>query len=83
MYTLGVVVLVRVVYGLRVPRRLAVSREYFKQSKWPTWPQNTQTRRIDHTYAQQDIRVCEYVYLKRPKRQLPNPKAIRLLRVSI
>ena len=44
---------------------------------------NTKIRYIDHTYAQQDIRVCEDDHLKPPLRQLPKSKALSLLRVSI
>jgi len=38
---------------------------------------------IYHTYAQQDIRVCEDDLLKPPKRQSKNSTALSLLRVSI
>ena len=44
---------------------------------------NTHIRHIHHIYAQQDIRVCEDDLLQPPKRQLPNTKALWLLRVSI
>ena len=55
---------------------LAVSCKYFKQSKWP-WPHfHTPLRHIDHTYVQQDIRVCEDDHLKPPKRQFSNSKAL-------
>ena len=37
---------------------------------------HTQIRYIYHTYAQQDIRVCEDDLLKPPLRQLPNPMAL-------
>ena len=47
---------------------LAVSCKYFKQSKWPfSAASNTHLRYIDHTYAQQDIQVCEDDHLKPPK----------------
>jgi len=36
----------------------------------------TQLRYIYHTYAQQDIRVCEDDLLKPPKRQSNHPKAL-------
>ena len=36
-----------------------------------------------HTYARQDIRVCEDDHFQSPKRQFSNPKALWLLRVSI
>ena len=42
-----------------------------------TWPHfHTPLRHIDHTYVQQDIRVCEDDHLKPPKRQFSNPKAL-------
>ena len=41
---------------------------------WP--PTDTHTRQIDHTYAQQDIRVCGDDHLQPPKRQYPKPKAL-------
>ena len=44
---------------------------------------NTQIRHIYHTYAQQDIRVCEDDHFQPPNWQFPNPKALWLLRVSI
>ena len=44
---------------------------------------NTPVRYIYHTYAQQDIRVCEDDHLQPPMRQFSNPKALWLLRVSI
>ena len=44
---------------------------------------NTKIRYIDHTYAQQDIRVCGDDHFQPPKRQYKNPKALSLLRVSI
>ena len=44
---------------------------------------NTKIRYIDHTYAQQDIRVCEDDHFQQPKLQYSNPKALWLLRVSI
>ena len=37
---------------------------------------HTHTRQIDHTYAQQDIRVCEDDHYKPPMRQFLNPKAL-------
>ena len=49
-----------------------------------TWLQtDTPIRDIDHTYAQQDIRVCEGDHFQPPLRQFSNPKALWLLRVSI
>ncbi len=49
-----------------------------------TWPlPNTPMCHIDHTYAQQDIRVYEDDHFEPPKRQYQNPKALCLLRVSI
>ena len=48
---------------------------------WP--PTHTPIRQIDHTYAQQDIRVCEDDPFEPPIRQFSNPKALWLLRVSI
>ena len=49
-----------------------------------SWPHtHTHLCYIYHTYAQQDTRVCEDDLLKPPQRQLPNPKALSLLRVSI
>jgi len=48
------------------------------------WPHTyTQIRYIDHTYAQQDIRVCEDDHFEPPNGQLANSKALSLLRVSI
>ena len=44
---------------------------------------HTHLRHIYHTYAQQDIRVCEDDHLKPPNWQYTNPKALWLLRVSI
>ena len=42
-----------------------------------TWPlPNTLLRHIDHTYAQQDIRVCGDDHFQPPTRQSKNPKAI-------
>ena len=46
-------------------------------------PTDTPIRHIYHTYAQQDIRVYEDDHFEPPDRQLPNPKALWLLRVSI
>jgi len=40
-------------------------------------------RYIDHTYAQQGIRVCEDDPFEPPIRQYANPMALSLLRVSI
>ena len=48
---------------------------------WP--PTDTALRQIYHTYARQDIRVCEDDHFQPPKWQFPNPKALSLLRVSI
>ena len=49
-----------------------------------TWlPNYTPIRYIDHTYAQQDIRVCGGDHFEPPEWQHPNPKALWLLRVSI
>ena len=56
---------------------LAVSCKYFKQSKWPFLAAtNTHIRQIDHTYAQQDIRVCGDDHFQPPKRQYKIPKAL-------
>ena len=41
------------------------------------------THIIGHTYAQQDIRICVVDHEKPPNRQSNDPKALRLLRVSI
>ena len=46
-------------------------------------PTNTPIRQIDHTYARQGIRVYEDDHFEPPMRQLPNSKALSLLRVSI
>ena len=79
-----VVVLVRSRTASESHGALAVSCKYFKQSKWPfSAATNTHLRHIDHTYAQQDIRVCGDDHLKPPMWQFPNPKALWLLRVSI
>jgi len=49
-----------------------------------SWPHtHTRIRYIDHTYAQQDIRVCGDDHNQPPMRQLANPKSLWLLRVSI
>jgi hypothetical protein len=49
-----------------------------------SWPHlHTHMRYIDHTYAQQDIRVYEDDHFQPPKRQYPQPKALSLFRVSI
>ena len=56
---------------------LAVSCKYFKQSKWPfSAAYQHAVSYIDHTYAQQDIRVCGDDHLQPPKRQYSNPKAL-------
>ena len=44
---------------------------------------HTQIRHIYQTYAQQGIRVYEDDHFEPPMRQLANPKALSLLRVSI
>ena len=59
LYTFGVVVPVCFSNGPIVPRRLAVSCKYFKQSKWPFSAAPHADCQIDHICAQQDIRVCE------------------------
>ena len=60
LYTFGVVVLVCVRIRLKSHGALAVSCKYFKQFKWPFMAANIHAHSyIDHTYAQQDIRVCE------------------------
>ena len=56
--------------GIRVQSShgaLAVSRKYFKQSKWPFMAARVHAdTQIDHTYAQQDIRVCGDDHLQPP-----------------
>ena len=44
---------------------------------------HTLLRRIDHTFAQQGIRVYEDDHFQPPKWQVSTPKALRLLPVSI
>ena len=46
-------------------------------------PIHTHLRYVDQIYAQQDIRVCEDDHFQSPNRQLSNPKALCLIRVSI
>jgi len=42
-----------------------------------SWPHShTPVRHIHHTYAQQDIRVCEDDHIQPPKRHFSNPKAL-------
>ena len=60
--------------------RVSTSNSLSGRSRLPT---RTQIRDIDHTYAQQDIRVCEDDHFQPPNWQFPNPKALWLLRVSI
>ena len=73
--------------NIRRPRPTALWRFRASTSNNPSgraWLHfHTPMRYIDHTYARQDIRVCEDDHLKPPKWQCPNPKALWLLRVSI
>ena len=42
-----------------------------------TWPHSdTPVPQVDHTYAQQDIRVCGDDHIQPPMRQFSNPKAL-------
>ena len=80
------VFLVCVQYGVQSSHgALAVSRKYFKQSKWPLLG-----RILTRPFAILIIltlnKIFEYVemtILQPPKRQYQNPKALSLLRVSI
>jgi hypothetical protein len=60
--------------------RVSTSNSPSGRSRPPTY---THIRHIYHTFAQQDIRVCEDDHFEPPKWQYTNPTALPLLRVSI
>ena len=72
---------------VRLPRRKALWRFRASTSNslsGRSWLQaHTHIRCIYHTYAQQDIRVCEDDHFEPPMRESKNPKALWHLRVSI